>query len=106
MSKKKRAHQRVKQQSNAAAWNDLERAFFESAPPDEPQPPPEAASFQDLDGDAPRRTDMPVSMRRVLDTVSRLVTAISSRLDRRTITIAVATFMLLVGLSAAVFARH
>jgi hypothetical protein len=45
-------------------------------------------------------------LRRVLDEVSRLVTAISARIDRRTITIVVATFMLLVGLSAAVFARH
>jgi hypothetical protein len=105
MSKKKHA-QRVKEQSNKAAWNDLERAFFESAPPDEPQPPVAAPSFQDLDAEAPRRTDVPVGLRRVLDEVSRLVTAISTRVDRRTITIAIATFMLLVGLSAAVFARH
>jgi hypothetical protein len=105
MSKKKRA-QRVKQQSHIATWNELEQAFFESAPPDEPQPAPEALSFHDLDGDAPRPGEIPVSMQRALDGLSRLVTAITSRLDRRTITIAVATFMLLVGLSAAVFARH
>jgi hypothetical protein len=104
MSKKKRA-QRVKQ-SNTPAWDDLEQAFFESAPPDEPQPAAEALSFRDLDGDEPPRRELPVTLRRALDEVSRLVTAISARVDRRTITIAVATFMLLVGLSAAVFARH
>jgi hypothetical protein len=105
MSKKKRAH-RVKQQSNTPAWDDLERAFFESAPPDEPQPPTEALSFHDLDAGQPPRRELPATLRRVLDEVSRLVTAISARIDRRTITIVVATFMLLVGLSAAVFARH
>jgi len=105
MSKKKRAH-RVKQQSNTPAWDDLEQAFFESAPPDEPQPAAEALSFHDLDADEPRRRELPLTLRRALDEVSRLVTAISTRVDRRTITIAIATFMLLVGLSAAVFARH
>jgi hypothetical protein len=104
MSKKKRS-QKAKE-SDTATWSHLEQEFFASAPPDEAQPPPEAPSFEDLVADEPRRREMSVGLRRVLDEVSRLVTAISTRVDRRTITIALATFMLLVGLSAAVFARH
>jgi hypothetical protein len=104
MSKKKRAL-KVKH-SDTATWSDLEQEFFASAPPDEPQPPAEAPDFGDLVADEPRRPEMPPTLRRALDDVSRLITAISTRIDRRTITIALATFMLLVGLSAAVFARH
>ena len=104
MSKKKRA-QRSKH-SNIQAWSDLEQAFFASAPPDEPQPPEEAVRFDDLESIELGRAEMPPALRRTLDQISRLMIAISSRIDRRSITIAVATFMLLVGLSAAVFARH
>jgi hypothetical protein len=104
MSKKKRA-QKAKE-SDAAAWSNLEQEFFAAAPPDEAQPPLEAPSFEDLVADEPRRRETPVGLQRALAEVSRLVTAISTRVDRRTITIALATFMLLVGLSAAVFARH
>jgi hypothetical protein len=104
MSKKKRAL-KVKH-SEMTAWSDLEQAFFESAPSDEPQPPAEALSFEDLAADEPPPAGMPAGLRRALDEVSRLISAISTHVDRRTITIAVATFMLLVGLSAAVFAGH
>ena len=90
----------------ATAWSDLEQEFFASAPPDEAEPPAEAPSFDDLAADEPRRAEMPVALRRTLDEVSRAVAAISTRVDRRIITIALATMMLLVGLSAAVFARH
>lgn len=38
------------------AWNELERGFFETAPPEVPAPPPPAARFDDLDRTAPART--------------------------------------------------
>lgn len=104
MSKKKRA-KRLKQ-SNVQTWSDLEQAFFASAPPDEPQPADEVPRFDDLDLVEPRRAEMPAALRRAVDDISRLITAISTSVDRRVITIAVATVMLLIGLSAAVFARH
>jgi hypothetical protein len=37
---------------DGAAWSDLEQAFFESAPPDDPEPPGEALRFDDLDSAA------------------------------------------------------
>jgi hypothetical protein len=104
MSKKKRA-QKAKP-SHTSAWSDLEQAFFAAAPPDEPQPPDEALRFDDLGPVAAAGAEMPPWLRRALDEVSRLGTAISTRVDRRLITIAIATVMLLIGLSAAVFARH
>ena len=104
MSKKKRAKR--SKQSTVQTWSDLEQAFFASAPPDEPQPPEEAPRFDDLLPTTAPRAEMPPGLRRALDEISRLVTAISTRVDRRIITIAVATVMLLIGLSAAVFARH
>jgi hypothetical protein len=35
-------------QLDGASWSDLDREFFERAPPDEPGPPPEAVCFDDL----------------------------------------------------------
>ena len=104
MSKKKRA-QKAKLSNTTTAWSDLEQAFFAAAPPDEPEPATEALSFDDL-GPVAAARGMPPWLKRTLDEVGRLGTAISSRLDRRTITVALATVMLLIGLSAAVFARH
>jgi hypothetical protein len=37
------------------SWNELERGFFEAAPPEVPAPPPPAARFDDLDSTAPPR---------------------------------------------------
>ena len=104
MSKKKRA-QKAKP-SPTTVWSDLEQAFFAAAPPDEPQPPAEALCFDDLGPVAAAGGELPRWLKRTLDEVGRLGTAISTRLDRRVITIAIATVMLLIGLSAAVFARH
>jgi hypothetical protein len=34
---------------DAGPWSDLEQAFFASAPPDNPEPPPAPESFDDLE---------------------------------------------------------
>jgi len=41
--------------SPESAWTDLEQTFFESAPPDEPQPSAEPEQFDDLIPAAPSR---------------------------------------------------
>jgi hypothetical protein len=35
-------------QLDGASWSDLDREFFDGAPPDDPAPPAEAPSFDDL----------------------------------------------------------
>jgi hypothetical protein len=81
-----------------APWSDLEQTFFASAPPDEPEAPAEPESFDDL---------IPAAMVARRDLTTRVIDALSApRVDRRIITIAIATVMLLIGLSAAVFASH
>jgi hypothetical protein len=81
-----------------APWTDLEQTFFASAPPDDPEAPAEPESFDDL---------MPAAVATRRDLSSRVIAALSApRLDRRLITIAIATVMLLIGLSAVVFASH
>ena len=83
------------------AWTELEQTFFASAPPDEPEPASEPEQFDDLIPPAPSR-------RQWTELAQRLVAALSApRLDFRVVTIAIASVMLLIGLSAAVFAsRH
>jgi len=39
---------RSSRQRDGAAWSDLDRQFFEAAPPDDPDPPPDAPRFDDL----------------------------------------------------------
>jgi hypothetical protein len=39
---------RSPRQHAGAAWSDLDRQFFEAAPPDDPDPPPDAPRFDDL----------------------------------------------------------
>ncbi len=109
MAKRKRPR-KMKTQDRAAdlsrrspepAWTDLEQTFFASAPPDEPEAPSEPEQFDDLIPAAPARPQW-------TDVARRLVAALSApRLDFRVITIAIASVLLLIGLSAAVFAsRH
>jgi hypothetical protein len=52
--------------SGDAGWDDLDRAFFASAPPDVPELPPEPERFDDLFPGAPieKKRDMPVALRR------------------------------------------
>jgi hypothetical protein len=82
-------------------WTDLEQTFFASAPPDEPEPASEPEQFDDLIPPEPSR-------RRMAELVDRLIAVLSApRIDFRVVTIAIASVMLLIGLSAAVFAsRH
>jgi hypothetical protein len=86
--------------SNGSArtpWSDLEQNFFASAPPDEPRAPDEPERFDDLVPALPARP-----------WTERVLAALTApRLDHRIITIAIASFMFLIGLSAVVFAsRH
>jgi hypothetical protein len=68
MAKKKRSRRRSTNRMQAAKsstrldqppWSALEQAFFASAPPDNPEPPPEVPSFEDLMPAAPRPRVMP-----------------------------------------------
>jgi len=84
-------------------WTDLEQDFFASAPSDEPQPSAEPERFDDLDlvpatPKSPRWTEL----------LARLIATLSApRVDLRVVTIGIASVMLLIGLSAVVFAsRH
>jgi hypothetical protein len=78
-----------------ATWNDLEQGFFASAPPDDPEPPPEAPRFDDLFPAAPRRGAMPRA--------TRLLAAISAAgWSRRRIAIALTSLGLLICVFAVV----
>jgi len=98
--KRSRRHKADANASNAPArapWSDLEQSFFDSAPPDEPQAPAEPERFDDLVPALPAQRAW----------AERVLTAITApRLDHRIITIAIASVMLLIGLSAVVFASH
>jgi hypothetical protein len=48
----------------SGSWSELEQGFFAAAPPDVPEPPPEAARFDDLDPIGPARPDWRVRLRR------------------------------------------
>jgi len=101
MAKHKRPQKTKSRRSLEPAWNDLEQTFFASAPSDEPQPAAEPESFDDLIPPAPSRRRWP-------ELRQRLIAALSApRVNFRVVTIAIASVMLLIGLSAVVFAsRH
>jgi hypothetical protein len=52
--------------ADGAGWDDLDQAFFASAPPDVPELPPEPERFDDLFPGAPveKKREMPVALRR------------------------------------------
>jgi len=52
----------------SGSWSELEQGFFAAAPPDVPEPPPEAPRFDDLDPIGPARPDWRVRMRRTART--------------------------------------
>lgn len=113
MSKKKRSRSGKRNATSSprrpdeGAWGDLELAFFASAPPEVPGPAVEPESFDDLFAPTTSSPPMPAGMRRFLDAVTRLGVVLSApRLSLRNVTIAVASLILLVGLSAVVFASH
>ena len=99
--KRSRRHKADANPSNGSTrtpWSDLEQDFFASAPPDEPQAPADPERFDDLVSALPAQRAW----------TERVLAAITApRLDHRIITIAIASVMLLIGLSAVVFAsRH
>jgi len=79
MSKRKRSEKIAA----AAAWTDFEQAFFEAAPPDEPEPPAEPLRFEDPASPASGRRLPPQSL----------------------LAIVLAIVTVLIGLTAVVFAR-
>jgi hypothetical protein len=104
MAKHKRSKKTPAKTKLEPAWNQLEQTFFASAPSDEPEAPAEPERFDDLeDLVLPAPSD-----RRWTERVHRLIAALfTPRVDLRVVTIAIASVMLLVGLSAVVFAsRH
>ena len=91
-------------------WSDVEEAFFASAPPETPTAPAEPERFDDLEAVSAvparhrPRAELHDAFPRLRQLVDTLLTA--PWLNRRNITIAIASFMLLVGLSAVVFASR
>jgi hypothetical protein len=114
MAKKKRSHRsnaRIENPSrrpDKGSWSDLEQAFFAAAPPDMPGPAVEPECFDDLQSTTvPSRPQLPAGLQRFLNAVTRLVGALTApRLSLRNVTIAIASLVLLIGLSAVVFASH
>ena len=101
MAKHKRPQKTKSRRSLEPAWNDLEQAFFASAPPDEPEPAAEPEQFDDL---IPLIPPAP-SRRRWTELGHHVVAALSEpRLDLRLVTIGIASIAFLIGLSAVVFA--
>ena len=84
------AHRFSPTPTGPAIWSDLEQAFFASAPTEEPEPPAEPSSFDDL-GESPGPRRGPIA-------------ATATRGPRRIIALIVATIASLIslGLSAAV----
>ena len=94
----KRRHQkrsRKTTQLDGAPWSDLDREFFEAAPPDDPGPPPEAPRFDDL---------LPTTRsERVVSRTTRLMAAISAAgWSRGRVAVALASVCLLICLFAMV----
>jgi hypothetical protein len=119
MAKKKRSRQNktvagIFSKRADEAWNELERAFFAAAPPDIALAAPAAERFDDLDeGLPPRlnhsrgrrgRAEVRDAMATLKQIAEMLITA--PWLNRRNVTIALASMMLLIGLSAVVFASR
>ena len=113
MPKKKRSQKHSDRIENPSrrpdkgSWSDLERAFFAAAPPDQPGPAVEPECFDDLQAAGPSRPELPAGLQRLLNAATRLVGVLSApRLSLRNVTIAIASLVLLIGLSAVVFASH
>ena len=104
MAKRKRSQKgmaRVTSQRGLSVntgFSDVEEAFFASAPPDEPLIVPPEQFDDDLVPPTSQRHDW----ERLLDQFFAALPI--PQLDRRLITIAIASVMLLIGLSAVVFA--
>jgi hypothetical protein len=82
----------------APAWSDLEEAFFAAAPPDDPEPAPEDLRFDDLSSDPPARRSIPPWLQRAVAEAGRVLDP-----ARWPVWVVLATLLVLVGVSAAVF---
>ena len=119
MAKKKRSRQNktvagIFSKRADEAWNELERAFFAAAPPDIALAAPAAERFDDLDEGLPPRLKRSRGSRgraelgEAMATLRRIAATLATApwLNRRNVTIALASMMLLLGLSAVVFASR
>jgi hypothetical protein len=82
----------------APNWSDLEEAFFAAAPPDGPEPAPEDLRFDDLSGDPPAGQAIPRWFQRAMAEAGRVFDP-----ARWPVWVVLATLLVLVGVSAAVF---
>ena len=112
------------ERSDEAAWSELEQAFFASAPPDDPPPAPPGfdespviitrrTQRDRLHGLARRALTAITATRATLEETLRRLRALTwlapfrmPRLDRRGVTIAIASTVVLMGLSAVVVASR
>jgi hypothetical protein len=94
------------------AWNEMERAFFAAAPPEVALAAPAAECFDDLDEGLPPRLVRSrrgrAELRAAMATLKRIAATLATApwINRRNVTIAIASVMLLIGLSAVVFASR
>jgi hypothetical protein len=103
MSKRKRSR---KVATVATAWSDVEEAFFAAAPPDDPAPGPEPLRFDDLVAEPSKSevgTPVPAWWSRLTAELRRLVATGRAGSERLAVWVVLATLLVLVGLSAAVF---
>jgi hypothetical protein len=104
MAKKKRSR-KARSGSQKPAWSTLEETFFASAPPDEPATPLPVDSFDDLVAAVPPPRRGRVDPRRWLETLTVLAEALTAP-HRRTFGIVMTALVVLVALTAVVFAAH
>ncbi len=89
----------------AGDWTDLEQAFFDAAPPDEPEAPAEPAHFDDLLAAGPARRPAWEWFEPTPTKLRRLLEGGAHALEGWKLWVVLATGSLMVGLSA-VFAAH
>jgi hypothetical protein len=92
---------------SSSTWSDLEEAFFAAAPPDDPVPALAPLQFDDLDAPASRPHPRLDRLRQALREAWRVFDeAVGQSSDGRTFWVVLATVMIVIGLSAAVFASR
>jgi len=123
MAKKKRSRQhktvgglfsKRADEAKHDAWDEMEQAFFAAAPPDIALAAPAAERFDDLDEGLPQRLSRSrgrrgrAELRDAMATLKRIAEMLATApwFNRRNVTIALASMMLLIGLSAVVFASR
>jgi len=92
---KGRSKGRVADSGGERAWSDVEEAFFATAPPDEAEPPAAAESFDDL---------LPIPSPGGAATWPMWDKLLESGVPRGVAAIALASVLILLGLTAVLFA--